>query len=94
VLKLHWREIDRHSQLRPFLRLFAGRSEYPSADRNDEPGLFCKWDELGRRDIPALWMPPTQKRFDTRQFFALDRHQRLIVYFKLALDKSLAEIML
>ncbi len=73
--------------LLPFLELTASLTEHPLADGNDQSHIFCRRDEVERRNETALRMLPADQGLEPAQLFRLQINDRLIMNHKLlALD--------
>ena len=56
------RQVDRRDQAGPAQGVTAGLLEHPGADRDDQPGLLGRGDEVGGVDQSALGMVPAHER--------------------------------
>jgi len=82
-----YRHLDRRETLvQPGLRLSACGPQYPSADREDQAGIFERSQKASRSDQAAIRMPPPQQCLDTGDLAGLRVPLRLVVQDDLTTD--------
>src|SRR6185369_2979823 len=75
-------------------QLVASIPQYAQTDRQDQSGLFCKWNKVVRRNDPAFRMLPAHERFEAMQLATRERDDGLVINTQLVLFERTPQVAL